>query len=221
MNTIKRTLLTVGVSALCILTNLAQTEKSNFSADQNNQPDSKTITAGAGFSLAGLLIRGFQNILVDSISANGSVGRVTRSSIPVLILSYDYTLAKHFSIGLAGSYQSWIIKIDPYYNHGTPYAGATLAISRSNLALRPLFHFGRNPDLDLYAGMRLGYTIWAVKTDSPDPSVRSANSELGDNFAPAFIFGIRHFFTHNIGFNSEASVGAPYTLAIGINFRFD
>lgn len=214
----KKMLFTFGGSALLAMTCLAQNGKPITPRDQNNPFDSKrsTITAGVGFSLAGLLIRSVESALADSIPS----GRTKTTSIPALTLSYDYTLAKHFSIGVAGSYQSWSIKIDPYYSHGNSYSGGSLSVSRTNLAVRPLFHFGRNPDLDLYCGIRLGYTIWGGKTTSTDPSVKSVDTNLGNNFAPAAIFGIRYFFTPNIGFNSEASIGAPYALAVGVNFKF-
>lgn len=165
-----------------------------------------TVTADAGFSLVGSVIRIVVN--VDTIGGY--------SSIPVMQLSYDYMITDFLSAGAAGSYQQY------KFSDNT----GKIVLKRMNFALRALFHYGKSDKLDMYSGIRLGMTNWGFSydVDSGDPTLAAlegSDSLTGIHFSPQLVaFGIRGYFTDNIGANIEFAVGAPYFMMGGINYRF-
>jgi len=186
-----------------------------------------TVTVGGGVSLAGAIISTFEKDVVASVNLTDPSVNAKTSSIPVLFGSYDYGISNLFSIGVAGSYESWKVTVpgytDPYGSStGGPitYGTSSLNISRVNIAIRPLFHFGSNENLDIYFGPRLGYTLWNTDVKSTDPAVTGVGFGHGNVFSPAVLFGTRYYFTPNIGLNFEISIGAPYAAALGVNFKF-
>jgi len=107
--------------------------------------------------------------------------------------------------------------------------------------LRPLFHYANNDDLDLYSGFRIGFTKNKFKAKSTiDNSIIEdlgiddlGIDDLGIDFldilnlnsiiTPSFAFtafGLRYYFTDNIGAGFEINIGAPYITALNINARF-
>lgn len=175
------------------------------------------VTGGVGFSVVGL----FFGLVENGLDAGTDI-RSTKT--PVLIGAYDYGISDRFSVGIAYSYQSLTLKYDNYTDmNGNLVLGSfTDRLARQNFGLRPLFHFGDNDDLDIYAGLRLSFMRWSYTTDRPD---------LADNFATELLggaspikvqglFGMRYFFTENLGFNTELAIGPSYFAMIGINARF-
>ncbi len=178
------------------------------------------VTAGIGFSLAGVIISAYETAVTAAANTANNI-QATSSSIPVIFGSYDYSVNHRFSIGIAGSYQSWGIAIPAYVdNGGTAYSASALNISRTNYALRPLIHLGNSSDLDMYIGARLGYTTWNTAFNSNDPNLTGVKFGTSSNFAPAVLFGVRYFFIKNLGISAELSLGAPYAFAFGLNGRF-
>ncbi|GAB4130818.1 MAG: hypothetical protein Fur0041_00420 [Bacteroidia bacterium] len=171
------------------------------------------VTAGASFSLTGLFINTIMNG-VDNVTG------VSTRSTPGLNGMLDYGVTDRFSIGAAYHYQSFRADFTSYTNdsgvvmNGDWYA----SITRQNIGLRTLFHFGDNDDLDTYAGARFGYTFWSAKTNATGSGIdkNTATSRLW----PQALFGMRYFFTPNIGVNVEFSVGPPYYMMFGLNARF-
>ncbi len=165
-----------------------------------------TISADAGVSMVGRFI----NLVVNLDTIRGY------SATPALQLSYDYMVTDFLSAGGAVSFQQFKFS-------GTD---GTFALRRINFAARALFHYGKSDKLDMYSGVRLGMTNWAYKIDitSDDPTLQALQGNgkfSGLGFAPQLIaFGIRGYFTDNIGANIEFAVGAPYYMAGGINYRF-
>ncbi|NJO69913.1 MAG: hypothetical protein HC830_12085 [Bacteroidetes bacterium] len=49
------------------------------------------------------------------------------------------------------------------------YGDYRTKINRLNVAARALFHYGNSGKIDMYSGLRLGYTNWGVSTNSKDP----------------------------------------------------
>ncbi|NJK95016.1 MAG: hypothetical protein HC905_09000 [Bacteroidales bacterium] len=154
-----------------------------------------------GFSLVGTIIS----------AANGQT-----SSIPAIQVTYDYGISDFFSLGAAVSHQG--MKID-YTDIN--YGDYRTKINRLNVAARALFHYGNSGKIDMYSGLRLGYTNWGVSTNSKDPDYVADDVVKGGGFAPQVIlFGFRGYFSEHIGLNSELAVGAPHYFSIGLNFRF-
>jgi hypothetical protein len=175
------------------------------------------VTGGVGFSVVGL----FFGLIENGLDAGTEI-RSTRT--PVLIGAYDYGISDRFSVGIAYSYQSLTLKYENYTDlNGNLVVGSfTDRLTRQNFGLRPLFHFGDNDDLDIYAGLRLSLMRWSYSSDRPDISDNFATNILG-GISPVKVqglFGMRYFFTENIGFNTELAIGPSYFAMVGINARF-
>lgn len=182
----------------------------------NAQDYQSTLTFNAGFSLVG----GLFNIP----DANTSQGDVSSYSIPALQVGYDYYLNHWFSVGAAGSVQFMGVNYDNYYYNGTETVDGDLNITRLNIAARALFHYANKGRLDLYSGLRMGFTNWLVTENLTDETYDYDNVldfSSGLNFAPQLIlFGVRGYFTDNFGANMELAVGSPHFFSIGLNYRF-
>lgn len=171
------------------------------------------FTAGGSFSLTGLTM----NFVIDAI--DNAQGTTTRST-PGLNGMFDYGITDRFSLGAAYHFQNFRAEFNGYTDSagnavvGDYYVGVT----RQNIGLRALFHFGDNDDLDIYAGARAGITLWSYNTNAN-------TTGLGDDLFtsrvwPQAIFGMRYYFTPNIGVNTEFAIGPPYYLMLGVNARF-
>lgn len=164
-----------------------------------------TISADAGISLVGRLMSAVVNL--DTIGGY--------SATPAMQLSYDYMVTDFLSAGAAVSYQQFKFS----------QSDGMFAIKRMNFAVRALFHYGKSDKLDMYSGVRLGMTNWGYKIDVPtdDPTLTALQDSkfAGFGFAPQLVaFGIRGYFTDNIGANIEFAVGSPYYMSGGISYRF-
>jgi hypothetical protein len=173
----------------------------SFSVHAQNEAHKSTICVNGGFSLVGTIIS----------AANGQT-----SSIPAIQFTYDYGLTNWFSLGGAVSYQG--MNIDYTDSNFGDYS---TSLKRLNFGLRSLFHYANSGKVDLYSGLRLGYTNWNVSSTSKDPDYDPNSVFSGGGFAPQVIlFGFRGYFTEHFGLNSELTVGAPHYFSIGLNYRF-
>jgi hypothetical protein len=188
-----------------------------FNAQAQNSEGTSVATVGLGYSLVNNLF----NVALDTYP------EVEVSSVPTIALSYDYGLTDNFSIGIAGAYQSVSGEFENTYLDGnqvsrTETAKATL--SRMNIAVRPLFHYGNSDKLDMYSGLRVGYLIRTLDVDSHDPDadvVRELDTFVGNRLAIGLVpFGFRYFFTDNIGLNMDLQIGTPYVVSGGVAFQF-
>lgn len=188
-----------------------------FSSSKIYAQDYKS-TAGidVGLSALGGVLKA---IMKSDTIPNG----VSYKTIPVLQFTYEYMVAKKISVGVAASHQ--------YYKAQDDNTSDYAKITRSNFAIRGLFHYGNSDKLDMYSGIRLGLTKWGVDykitLDETDPTVEQFQREAEDYingtyvFAPQLVaFGMRYYFTDNIGAHGEFSIGSPYFISAGVNFRF-
>lgn len=141
------------------------------------------------------------------------------SSIPTLQLSYDYAIAKWFSLGGALSYNKAKAEDSNYSyidDNGNFKTGSyKLGISRTTVGLRALFHYGNTGKLDMYSGLRLGVGIWNL---SPDTNISDFDAEdavdgLRNGVLPqvqVVAFGLRYYVTDNFGLGFETALGSPY-----------
>ena len=179
-------------------------------------------TAGVGVSLVGLLYSAVKN------SVNSQAGASLQlHSTPVLIGSYDYAIADHFSLGGAFSYQQFSSDYVNYQyvnsNHDTVVASFTDVVKRINFGVRPLFHFGNTENFDPYFGARISYTNWSYSTNNPDRfyDLSSAYKFIGASpIKFQVLFGIHYFFGEMLGINTELAFGPSYYLMGGMSFKF-
>ncbi len=183
------------------------------SAQNDNQTTSEkrnTVALNTGFSLVGSLLAG-----------NNSDSDYETFAIPAIQLTYDYNVIDWLSLGLAGSFQMMGME---YANYGSNNESFKTTITRTNFAVRGLFHYGNSDVLDMYSGVRFGMTHWGASTeyDGEDYDVEEdATFTKGFGAAPQLVlFGIRGYFTDNFGVNMEFAVGSPHYLSLGLNYRF-
>lgn len=176
-----------------------------------------TLSVNAGFSAVGSLIS-----VSDNFSDN------TKSyAVPAIQVTYDKGIQKWFSLGLAASYQAMGIEYKDYeytQDGETVSEDFKTSISRLNVAIRPLFHYGNLNRLDMYSGLRVGVTNWSINTQTNDPEYDPENDVSfgnGVNFAAQIIlYGLRGYFTDNLGANFELALGAPHYFSMGLNYRW-
>jgi hypothetical protein len=192
--------------ALCILFNVSQVKA-------QKEKGQSVITAGVGYSLVGIIGTAF----ADAIKSNTTV---KMKNIPVIMGAYDFGISEKFSVGLSYTYQSLSAEYDNYVKDTITYYGNFKdKITRQNIGIRPLFHFGDNEDLDTYFGARLSYTLWNYTT-----TTNNTIEDFDDLFVgrPRFqaLVGARYFFTDLIGFNFELAIGPSYFGLFGLNVKF-
>lgn len=196
---------------LFILTILASF---TISTSAQKSQGTSVVTLGLGYSL-------FNNIVKTSLDTYQDV-KVT--SVPTIAFTYDYGLSDNFSLGLAGAFQSNSGTFTNDYfdeNYMLQTENAKVSLSRINLALRPLFHYGKSDKLDMYSGLRVGYLVRNVKAESKDPDAVFLDEFDGNRFALGLVpFGFRYFFTDNIGMNMDLQIGTPYVVSGGIALSF-
>lgn len=193
------------------------------SANIYAQDYKSTVTAGAGFSLVGTVLKAL--VVASNNSSSTTTSNLSDAgyhSIPALQASYGFMLSKRISVGVAGSHQ--------YFNIDNTTSDEYIHVKRSNFAIRGLIHYGSGEKIDMYSGVRLGATMWKsdfkINGSDDDPTVKQVNDEInkrlsGIKFAPQLVaFGIRGYFTDNIGAFAELAVGPPAYLSAGVNFRF-
>lgn len=186
-----------------------------------NEKGKSVVTVGAGSSLASLVFAFLKTVN----NQTGSFG-YTLTSTPVIIGAYDYAIADKFSLGAAFSYQTFAIGYTDYTytnNQGNSMVGSfTDRLTRINVGLRPLVHFGDDEHLDNYFGARISYTSWSYSTNNPDPyyAIDGTYSSAVKPIKVQVLYGIRYFFNDLIGINGEIAIGPSYYIMGGLNFKF-
>lgn len=181
-----------------------------------------SANAGVGVSLVGALFSAVKN------NVNAQPGAtVTLHSTPVITAGVDYAIADHFSLGVAGSYQSFSSEYTNYTytnSQGVDVTGSYKdKVTRMNFGLRPLFHFGDNENFDPYFGARISFTNWSYSTSNPDPYYDFGDVYSFIGASPVkfqVLFGAHYFFNEIVGINGEVAVGPSYYLMGGLSFKF-
>lgn len=190
-----------------------------------NEDYTHVFSAGAGYSLTGSVVKKAFTLLELSSEVETSV-------TPALQLTYDHGFNNWFSVGLAGSIQSMQFNYDgdfTYDSDGDDELDSTvtgvwdLSTNRYNVALRLLFHYGNDGEMDLYSGVRPGMTGWLSSFSSDVEGVES--EDVSDTFNGSRVsfaiipIGIRGYLNDYIGLNFELNFGSPYLAYGGICFR--
>lgn len=144
----------------------------------------------------------FENKEKDLVSVTYGKGFIYQG----INIAFDHWADKRITIGASLSIQ----KINPFY---FSYIGKrNTGISRYNLGVRPLLHFGKTNYTDFYWGGRIGVSYY--------PEVDF--STIGFTYLPSFqmLLGGNIFFSQMLGVNFELGLGPPYGLAIGGVLKF-
>ena len=203
----------------------------SVSAFAQDQEQKVTVGFHAGFSIVGSLVKN----IADSNNGN-SEENVDANATPALQLTADYSISKLFSLGVAVSHQIVSINTRDFIfndpNNGMErIATFQTKFRRSQIALRPLFHYGNTENLDLYSGLRIGWLTRGFSEfegeDAEGLSEEIFNTDsvinplVGGRFSFSITaFGMRYFFNENIGAGFEINLGAPYIANVGLSARF-
>lgn len=146
------------------------------------------------------------------------------SITPNVGITADYGLNRKWSFGLAASYQSEIVR-DNDYSLLNPNK-----LTRTNWALRLLKHLSkRNPNIDDYIGLRVGYSYWIDKPILTGENQYSSGVvppfyfiNKPNAFVPSFqvLYGLRGYISSSMGIHFEIGIGSPYLAEGGLSFRF-
>lgn len=178
-----------------------------------NQQGESVVTAGIGYSLAIEFIKTSLNAFED----------VTSTSIPAIGITFDHGLTDNFSMGIATGFQTLSAEFNDSYldeNNNTVTEKVTSTTTRFNVAARPLFHYGGSDKLDLYSGLRIGITSLntSYETTRDDFEVGDLG---GTRLSVGLVaFGMRYYFSDNVGMNFDLQLGAPYIISAGVAARF-
>lgn len=193
----------------------------------NAQNEDYKMTAGihAGYSLTGALVK--------TIADTDPTSTVNATAIPAMQVTFDYGLSKLFSLGLAFSYQTVSLDATDFTYVDTDLNTRTetfkTSFRRTQIAIRPLIHYGNSDKLDMYSGFRIGLLSRGFSdfkgdnAEDLDGSIfdGTLNPLSGTRFSGCITaFGIRYYFTDNIGAGLEINTGAPYIVNAGVSARF-
>lgn len=177
---------------------------------------------------AGLNIFQFFNLINDIETEDGTTVNFEAKATASYGLTYDYGVRKWFSIGIGGAYNKIGVTADQVTIEkadGTQYVGPIDAqVSRTNIGIRPLFHYGNGGRVDMYSGLRIGANIWKASVDSNDPeiSTEDVNSRFRSSVSPNFQlipFGLRGYVSKNLALGFEFAFGAPHYAAFQLSYR--
>ena len=193
-----------------------------FFLPQETQAQSEEYPVNIGVDISASAAGFALNFIGNAIETIGTgTANISYTSTPGIQATVDYGINKWFSLGVAGYYQSFNGTI-PDYNDGiTTFDEAKISIQRYNVGLRPLFHYGNQPQLDMYSGLRLGYTGWEFASDELSEADLDAIRLSRAGFRVQLIaFGIRGYFNEWLGLGMEVALGSPHYLMGGVNIRF-
>lgn len=165
-----------------------------------------SLLAGLLLSVGMLSAQSFEN---GTNVASVNVGFGTYG-VPVS-LSYErgvYDINDAMSIGAGG--------IIGYGAESESFLGGKMKTSNMLIGAQGNYHYTGLDDLDLYAGLILGYNTASAKWDGKGSAPVAASDG-------AFLFGARagarYYFTENFGANAEIGYGIG-VLSVGVSYRF-
>ena len=139
---------------------------------------------------------------------NFGVG-VSSWGIPVYA-GVDFGIRDRITVGPRVSYRSY----------DESFGGSDFDYSIFNIDLRGNYHYGSHimdlpPELDLYGGLTIGYSIWNSDFDN-----FFGYEEEESRVYMALQAGARWYFNDSWGVNAEVSGGSLAGLDVGLSYRF-
>jgi hypothetical protein len=178
----------------------------------------------------------YQNLIIQSDSTIDMYNfkEVNVKGYGPLGLRGEFFLNNYIAVGFDFMYNQYSINIiDEYeYFDYTTQANKTVTdvykytLKRYRIQAKCNMHFkSLNPNLDTYVGIGIGLShrkAAFTENGKSDPEIDiDLNSDI--NLIPLSLrtaFGLRYYFTRNIGLNAEIGIGGPL-ISTGIVFRFN
>ncbi|MEN0045829.1 MAG: hypothetical protein AAF806_02085 [Bacteroidota bacterium] len=206
-----------------------------FGLFAQNDTYKHTFHVGAGLTGIGFILNLADDINLDdatfeieSEDITAASGRFMGNAVPAIQLSYDYGLAKWFSLGAGVSYQRLGFDFTDFsytdgQNQNNQVGDLSVDANRLNITLRTLFHYGNSDKIDMYSGFRLGITSWGLNVDASDPDIEEdfQTSPFAGIVPTGQIipFALRAYLSEKLGLSFELGIGAPHAIALGLNYR--
>jgi len=192
------------------------------------------IAAFVGFTAGAQLMQG--DILINGGVGLGLIGQNYKMKFPPVSLSGEYMMTDNISAGLEGGFFGFT------YNYGMnislPDESGETGISQSatgdynGIYFMGLgnYHFVNNTNLDVYAGLKLGYVILngesniTMTTSSDDDSDANSTVNMNLNTGPVSHLGYgaqvgaRYMFSDNFGAFAEVGYGISI-LKLGLTYK--
>jgi hypothetical protein len=183
--------------------------------DDEGIKGNKIVTATAGFNLLSTSLS-LKYLFRDFLSVESA------TASPIFNLNFDYGLARNFSLGVGGGYQTAQVQLNDYDEFSGDYYDYTDNWKRFYLAVKGDYHIVAKQNVSLYTGLRVGYNFYSVNSGTraiEKPSAATLN--LASPIVHAH-FGFSYFIKGIVGFNAEVGLGygGPYIPAIGVTAKF-
>ncbi len=155
-----------------------------------------------------------ENVITAGLGL-GYPGLYGTSGMPPIFLALDHGIVSNFSVGGIVSYST------SSYDYGTDYKWSYSYIF---VGARGAYHFGPMmkelpKNIDLYAGLTLGYHIVSAKYDGRgEERLASFYSAGASYFGFGFFGGARYYFTPKFAATAEVGYDIGY-LKIGISYN--
>lgn len=181
--------------------------------DLNAQRKERESILTVGFGL------GMWNFIASAINL---VDSADASSIPTINATYDYGITHNFSLGAAVSYNSISIS-NPNYSYINSagviiYERISVDYSRVNVALRPLYHWGKRENFEWHTGLRLGYSFWNAQLNTTDPYY-SDQVYQENSYSFQVLFGSRAYVSEFISITFDVGLIEPYIASLGLSLK--
>ena len=153
----------------------------------------------------------------NSFFINGGIGWGPTGGynmgIPPISVSVDFKLPIDLpiTVGAIGTYSTW--------KYSSPYYTYRYEVTYTNIGIggRGMWHFNFMPNLDVYAGLTIGYVIQNSSVTSGSAYDYNAGNSF---FLWGFNAGARYFFTNAIGAYAELGYSGLQYASIGVTFKF-
>lgn len=192
-----------------------QTPVKNSTSQANSRTKAwqSNLSLGLGGSLYNIKIGGepLRTILLSS-----NYDSINYENTVVFMATYDLKIMKFLSIGAAYSYQDLSYDYSVFRTDTITYRGNfTDEVKRTNIGVRILYYFQNTDDLDIYTGLRAGYTEWKMRRTFEEDFTGYRNNK----YKIQAVFGGRGFLHKNFGFMCEVGIGDPYLWTLGFCVR--
>ncbi len=186
------------------------------------------ITAGVAFNFSDF---NFKRRYDDGgFSTVSTFYSLSSKSSPFYNLVVDYGLFEKISLGLAAGYQTTVVdwgRTGYYdnYNFVADTSNGSDTWTRIHVALRGDYRIIAKKNLGLYAGLRLGYNYYSVKSNATATNPDYL-TKLNMHPLPVSVqahIGFSYWLNGIVGLNTEfgVGIGGPYILGVGITGKFN
>lgn len=184
-----------------------------ISAPKRTKAWQSNLSLGIGGSLYNIKIGGEP---LGTILLSSNYDSINYENTVVLMAAYDLKILKFLSVGAAYSYQDLSYDYSVFRTDTITYRGNfTDEVKRTNIGVRILYYFQDTDDLDIYTGLRAGYTEWKMRRTFEEDFTGYRKNK----YKMQAVFGVRAFLHKNIGFMGEVGIGDPYLWTLGLCAR--